>query len=232
MKRILSRLALLGMVAAGTLGAGVSTSWSCAPDSTDCSMDLAQWNGERPGRPDVGGGRPDIGGGRPDVGGRPDWGPGPGGGRPDWRPGDGGGRPDWRPDPSGGRHEWRPDDRPGRPDWRPDRGHVPRYDRHRQPGDDSGRWREHEWRRDGWRREGWRRNDWGDRVNGGIYFNYYADRWPGYDDGYYDQRPRYRVRMTQAHVEWCYNRYRTYRASDNTYKPNRHTRVQCISPYR
>lgn len=212
MKRILSRLALLGMVAAGTLGTGVSTSWSCAPGSTDCSMDLVQWGGERPG------------GGRPDVGGEPDWGPGPGEGRPDWRPGPGGGRPDWRPDPGSGRHEWRPDDRPGRPGWRPERGHVPRYDRHRQPGDDSGRWREHEWRRDNWR----------DRVNGGIYLNYYADRWPGYyDDGYYyDQRPRYRVRMTQAHIEWCYARYRTYRASDNTYKPTRYTRTQCISPYR
>jgi hypothetical protein len=204
MKRILSRLALLGIVAAGTLGAGVSTSWSCAPGSTDCSMTETGSRGDRFVRPDVGGGRPD------------------------WRPGPGAGRPDWRPDPGAGRHEWRPDNRPGRPDWRPDRGHVPRYDRHRRPGEDSGRWREHEWRRDGWRY----------RPRSGVYFNYYVDRWPGYyDDGYYYDpgpryvAPRYRIRLSEAHIEWCYARYKTYRASDNTFKPTRHTRRQCISPY-
>ncbi|BCH24272.1 hypothetical protein MesoLjLc_39380 [Mesorhizobium sp. L-8-10] len=211
MKRILSRLALLGMVAAGTLGAGVSTSWSCAPGSTDCSMTENGWRGDWSGRPDVGGGRPDRG-------------PGPGAGRPDWRPDPGGGRPDWRPDPRPGRrHEWKQDNRPGRPDWRPDRGHVPRYDRHRRPGDDSGRWREREWRRDDWRYQ----------PNVGVYFDYYVDRWPGYDDGYYqDPRPRYRIRMSQAHIEWCSARYRTYRVSDNSFAPTRHTRRQCISPYR
>lgn len=34
------------------------------------------------------------------------------------------------------------------------------------------------------------------------------------------------------HVEWCYDRYRSYRASDNTYQPNSGPRRQCVSPYR
>jgi hypothetical protein len=34
-----------------------------------------------------------------------------------------------------------------------------------------------------------------------------------------------------AHVEWCYNRYRSYRASDNTYQPYNGPRRQCRSPY-
>ena len=34
-----------------------------------------------------------------------------------------------------------------------------------------------------------------------------------------------------AHVEWCYARYRSYRASDNTFQPFRGLRKQCWSPY-
>jgi hypothetical protein len=34
-----------------------------------------------------------------------------------------------------------------------------------------------------------------------------------------------------AHVEWCYNRYRSYRAYDNTYQPYNGPRRQCYSPY-
>jgi hypothetical protein len=34
-----------------------------------------------------------------------------------------------------------------------------------------------------------------------------------------------------AHVEWCYNRYRSYRASDNTFQPYNGPRQQCYSPY-
>ncbi|WP_192181538.1 BA14K family protein [Mesorhizobium amorphae] len=34
-----------------------------------------------------------------------------------------------------------------------------------------------------------------------------------------------------AHVEWCYDRYRSYRASDNTFQPNYGRRRQCNSPY-
>ena len=34
-----------------------------------------------------------------------------------------------------------------------------------------------------------------------------------------------------AHVQWCYDHYRSYRASSNTFKPNGAPRRQCNSPY-
>ncbi len=34
-----------------------------------------------------------------------------------------------------------------------------------------------------------------------------------------------------AHTNWCYSRYRTYRASDNTYVPRAGVRAECVSPY-
>lgn len=34
-----------------------------------------------------------------------------------------------------------------------------------------------------------------------------------------------------AHVEWCRNRYRSYRISDDTFQPSRGPRQPCISPY-
>lgn len=34
-----------------------------------------------------------------------------------------------------------------------------------------------------------------------------------------------------AHVNWCYNRYRSYRDYDNTFQPYHGPRRQCISPY-
>jgi len=34
-----------------------------------------------------------------------------------------------------------------------------------------------------------------------------------------------------AHVQWCYDHYRSYRASDNTYQPYVGPRKACISPY-
>jgi Ni/Co efflux regulator RcnB len=37
--------------------------------------------------------------------------------------------------------------------------------------------------------------------------------------------------LTQAHVEWCYNRYRSYRSSDNTFQPYQGPRRECRSPY-
>ena len=33
------------------------------------------------------------------------------------------------------------------------------------------------------------------------------------------------------HVDWCINRFRSYRASDNTFQPYNGPRRQCISPY-
>ena len=42
---------------------------------------------------------------------------------------------------------------------------------------------------------------------------------------------RHYSRSSNAHVHWCYHRYRSYRAYDNTFQPYRGGRRQCISPY-
>jgi BA14K-like protein len=34
-----------------------------------------------------------------------------------------------------------------------------------------------------------------------------------------------------SHIQWCANRYRSYRASDNTFQPYNGPRQQCNSPY-
>ncbi|MGE0499317.1 MAG: BA14K family protein [Rhizobiaceae bacterium] len=76
---------------------------------------------------------------------------------------------------------------------------------------------------------------WGAGYYGGYvdrHVPYYAPR-PRYysDDYYYEDEPVYRVEMSAAHVDWCAKRYRTYRVSDNTFKPTKNTRRQCVSPY-
>ncbi|MGX9575458.1 BA14K family protein [Mesorhizobium sp. f-mel] len=88
--------------------------------------------------------------------------------------------------------------------------------------DDGRYWRGHRgyrsWRR-GYRRHG---DYWfplaafatGALITGAIINNQY--------------RPVYRG---GSHVEWCYSRYRSYRAYDNTYQPYYGPRRQCISPY-
>jgi hypothetical protein len=43
--------------------------------------------------------------------------------------------------------------------------------------------------------------------------------------------PRPAYVYSQAHVRWCYNRYRSYRASDNSFQPINGPRQQCYSPY-
>lgn len=40
-----------------------------------------------------------------------------------------------------------------------------------------------------------------------------------------------RASSGSSHVDWCYDHYRSYRASDNTYQPTRGMRRQCNSPY-
>jgi hypothetical protein len=42
------------------------------------------------------------------------------------------------------------------------------------------------------------------------------------------QRPRYYGGT--SHTRWCYDRYRSYRASDNTFQPYNGPRQQCVSP--
>ncbi|WP_108398691.1 BA14K family protein [Devosia submarina] len=39
------------------------------------------------------------------------------------------------------------------------------------------------------------------------------------------------VRITREHIRYCENRYRSYRASDNTFQPYNGPRQQCVSPY-
>ena len=96
-------------------------------------------------------------------------------------------------------------------------------------------------RRDRHRGDTWRaeRRDWNGHRG-------YRDRRAGYrrhSDGWWyplaafgagaviggalSSRPAY----GSSHVQWCANRYRTYRASDNTYVPYAGARAKCVSPY-
>ncbi len=49
-------------------------------------------------------------------------------------------------------------------------------------------------------------------------------------------QPRYveprRYVGASSHSQWCYSRYRSYRAYDNTFQPYHGPRQQCYSPYR
>ena len=66
----------------------------------------------------------------------------------------------------------------------------------------------------------------GSIYNNGYYNNGY------YNDGYYAPRRYYRTqRLSSAHVQWCYDRYRSYRSWDNTFQPYNGPRQQCWSPY-
>lgn len=65
-----------------------------------------------------------------------------------------------------------------------------------------------------------------------YYGPYYGPRY--YSPTVIYRRPRvvYRTRgLSTAHVRWCYNRYRSYRAWDNTFQPYNGPREQCYSPY-
>ncbi len=46
-----------------------------------------------------------------------------------------------------------------------------------------------------------------------------------------NSQPRVEYRVGGSHTEWCYNRYRSYRAYDNTFQPYNGPRRQCVSPY-
>jgi BA14K-like protein len=55
---------------------------------------------------------------------------------------------------------------------------------------------------------------------------------PGYHDPYYAPRRYYRAPVAgNTHVRWCYARYRSYRAWDNSFQPYNGPRRQCYSPY-
>lgn len=76
----------------------------------------------------------------------------------------------------------------------------------------------------------------------------YRDRRPGYrrhSDGFWYPLAAFgaaaiiggaianqpRASGGSSHVQWCANRYQSYRASDNTYVPRTGVRAQCVSPY-
>ena len=44
------------------------------------------------------------------------------------------------------------------------------------------------------------------------------------------RQPRYYYSSGSYHIRWCYSRYRSYRAYDNTYQPYYGPRRQCVSP--
>lgn len=103
--------------------------------------------------------------------------------------------------------------------------------------------------RDGYRgRDDWRRHGFHRRGDAAYYNGHrgYRERRRGYREyngmwfplaafatgaiigGAVNSRP---ARVGSSHVAWCQQRYRSYRASDNTYQPNNGPRVQCNSPY-
>jgi len=114
-------------------------------------------------------------------------------------------------------------------------------------------WRDNnrrEWRGD---RRGWREGRrWQNDDRRGWYRGHrgYRERRPGYryHDGWWfppaafalgaivggsiaNQPIRRVYDYSQDHIQWCYNRYRSYRASDNTFQPYNGPRQQCYSPY-
>ena len=44
-------------------------------------------------------------------------------------------------------------------------------------------------------------------------------------------RPRPVIQISQAHVQWCYNRYRTYDHRSNSFVIRHGQRAYCVSPY-
>lgn len=68
-------------------------------------------------------------------------------------------------------------------------------------------------------------------VGGLIVGAVIADSNRRYEERRYRERPVYRSRSGNRHVTWCYNKYRSYRVSDDTYQPYRGGRRYCRSPY-
>jgi hypothetical protein len=73
---------------------------------------------------------------------------------------------------------------------------------------------------------GWRRND--RRNNAGAIIGGFAAG--AIIGGALAAQPR--QYSGNSNTQWCYNRYRSYRAYDNTFQPNHGPRRQCYSPYR
>ncbi|MCV3208948.1 BA14K family protein [Mesorhizobium sp. YC-39] len=135
-------------------------------------------------------------------------------------------------------------------------GNNPRFNEWQWRRNDGRRFsRSGNWDRGDWNRRNWHRRHWngGDDWRWRHHRRYYRGGY--YDDGagaailglglglglgsmynnynYYDAPAprRYYRAGSSAHVRWCYNRYRSYRAWDNTFQPYGGPRQQCWSPY-
>lgn len=113
-----------------------------------------------------------------------------------------------------------------RAEWAGD-GKSPRQERWiRRNG--NGNWRNHDWRRNRHGHHDSRRYRHHRRHGGsGVYFG--LGLLPSYN--YVAPRRHYRS-GSSAHVNWCHDRYRSYRAWDNSWQPYNGPRRQCRSPYR
>lgn len=90
-------------------------------------------------------------------------------------------------------------------------------------------------------RRDWNRRNWDHRRNyrrhngSGFYFGlggFGMGLGPPVYRSYIAPRRVYRYGpSSSAHVQWCYSRYRSYRAYDNTFQPYNGPRRQCYSPY-
>ena len=98
-------------------------------------------------------------------------------------------------------------------------------------------WRGKNWNHGGhWNHGHW--DNWWPGYGTGLLFSfglpglgYYDPYWYG-DPYLYRSRRVYRTyTMSADHVAWCYNRWRSYRESDNSYQPYNGPRRLCRSPY-
>lgn len=112
-------------------------------------------------------------------------------------------------------------------------------------GGNYNNWNGGNWRGGNWR--GGKGGNWNHNHHHGGHHNNWDDDWwwgpaAGFGLGlvlgaaprYYDYpvyRTAPRVGVNASHVAWCENRYRSYRAWDNTFQPYRGPRQQCVSPY-
>lgn len=78
----------------------------------------------------------------------------------------------------------------------------------------------------------------------GLYYSYYPEHVPGYPQELRGlpvplyptgrpaiQRPARYADEWSAHLDWCHERWRSYRASDNSYQPLHGPRKECRSPF-
>ncbi len=108
--------------------------------------------------------------------------------------------------------------------------------------DNGGNWNNGNWN-NGWdddrrwkkRRYARRHYNRGPNIVLGLGFGIPAYRYadPYYDYNYVAPRRVYRrsYGLSEAHIAWCFDRWRSYRVYDNTYQPYNGPRKLCWSPY-